>query len=317
MMGKLFLTRSATLLIAAILIGGAGASYSNASPKPQAAQPAGSKSSPAKGAAPAAISNVVQVEPGSMETTREKLNQILEQFPRLASVVSRDPSLLTNQEYVTGNAPGLWQFLQNHPEIAADPEFFLGDRLRRAGFEGQDGGDPVLMRLLNDVWPFMVFVIMVGTVLWILRVILENRRWSRLAKVQADVHTKLLEKFGSSQELLSYMETEAGRRFLESAPIPIDLEQRPRISAPLGRILWSAQLGLILGLAGAGMLYIRGQVPDAVQPLLVFGTLGLTFGIGFVLSAAVSYVLSKHLGLFEHAETASPTGAKLGPARGQ
>jgi hypothetical protein len=315
MTGKHFLTRSATIIMAAILMGGAGAVYANASPKPQAVQSAASKNSAAK-AAPAAVSNDVQVEPGSMDATREKLNQMLEQYPRLTSVVSRDPSLLANQEYVTGNAPGLWEFLQKHPEIAADPEFFLGYRLKRAGFEGQDG-DPVLMRILNDLWPFMVFVIMVGTVLWILRVVLENRRWSRLAKVQADVHTKLLEKFGSSQELLSYMETEAGRRFLESAPIPIDLEQRPRISAPLGRILWSAQLGLILGLAGAGMLYIRGQVPDAVQPLLVFGTLGLTFGIGFVLSAAVSYVLSKHLGLFEHAETASASRAELGPARGQ
>jgi hypothetical protein len=34
-----------------------------------------------------------------------------------------------------------------------------------------------------------------------------------------------------------------------------------------------------------------------VPPLLVFGTLGVTLGTGFILSALVSYGLSKHLGL--------------------
>jgi len=255
-----------------------------------------------------------QVEARDMETTRNTFNEMLDRFPRVASVVARDPSLLANEEYMNGNAPELWQFIQKQPEIARNPEFFLGGRLRRVGTGEGEIRDPVLVRMMNDVWPFMVFVIITVALLWILRVVLENRRWSKLAKVQAEVHTKLMEKFGSSQELLTYMETEAGKKFLESAPIPIDLESQPRISAPLGRILWSAQLGLILGLAGAGMLYVRHSVPDAEQPLLVFGTLGLTFGLGFVLSAVVSYALSKHLGLFERPGASTVENAELGHA---
>ena len=64
-----------------------------------------------------------------------------------------------------------------------------------------------------------------------------------------------------------------------------------------GRILWSLQAGLILGLAGAGLFSVRHYVPDAAQALLVFGMLGLTIGLGFCLSAIFSYGISKHLGL--------------------
>jgi hypothetical protein len=262
------------------------------------------------------VINDSQVDPQVMESTRRTLNEVLDRYPRLNNVISRDPSLLTNQEYITTNAPGLWEFLQKHPEIATDPEFFLAGRLKRPGYPGYNDRDyppdPVSMRILNDIWPFMVFVIIVGSLLWIMRTIMENRRWSRLAKVQAEAHTKLLERFGSSQELLAYMATEPGKKFLESAPIPVDLEPQAKFGAPLSRILWSAQLGLILALGGAGLLYIRGSVVGGDEPLLVFGTLGLTFGIGFILSAAFSYGLSKHLGLFERAENSSGNRTALG-----
>ena len=248
-----------------------------------------------------------------MESTRRTFNEVLDRYPRLNKVISRDPSLLTNQEYIATNAPGLWEFLQKHPELATDPEFFLAGRLKRGGFDdGNSPPDPVSMRILNDIWPFLVFVVIVGALLWIMRTIMENRRWTRLAKVQAEAHNKLLERFGSSQELLAYMATEPGKKFLESAPIPVDLEPQAKFSAPLSRILWSTQLGLILALAGSGLLYIRGSVVGGDEPLLVFGTLGLTFGIGFILSAAFSYGLSKHLGLFERSENLSGNRRALG-----
>ncbi len=128
-----------------------------------------------------------------------------------------------------------------------------------------------------------------------------------MAKVQAEVHTKLMEKFASSQELQAYMQTEAGKRFLESAPIPVEPDQKTSFSAPLGRILWSVQVGLIVALGGVGLLSVRAHVPDAVQELTVFGTLGLTLGLGFLLSAAVSYGLSRHLGLLERAGSGPAT----------
>jgi hypothetical protein len=308
--------RAAGLGFAVLLTLSGGAPLASASPRPQQTEPLKPKKLIALAPPSPASVGEAGVDPQLMEATRRTFNEVLERYPRLNNVISRDPSLLTNQEYITKNAPGLWDFLQKHPEIATDPEFYMAGRLRREGYNERDSApDPVSMRILNDVWPFLVFVIIVGSLLWVMRSILENRRWSRLAKVQAEAHTKLLERFGSSQELLAYMGTEPGKKFLESAPIPVGLEPQTRFGAPLGRILWSAQLGLILGLGGAGLLYIRGSVVGGDEPLLVFGTLGMTFGIGFILSAIFSYLLSRHLGLFERTDNPAENRTDLGTAR--
>jgi len=282
-------------LLALLLL---GAATSHAQKAPSAKQAA---EGPPTRQAPTAID--LKSEANTMETTRNDFIQLLRFHPRLLGVVYHDPSLLGDPDYIRKNAPELWALLEQHPEIAQNPEFFLGPEAARM-HESVEGGqgerrENITIRLMNEVAPFLVFLTLLIAVLWVTKVLLENRRWSRMAKVQAEVHTKLMEKFASSQELQAYMETEAGKRFLESAPIPIDLDQRARVSAPLGRILWSAQVGFILTLAGIGLLAVRFYVPDAEKALLVFGTLGLTLGVGFLFSAVAAYVLSRHLGLFE------------------
>jgi hypothetical protein len=50
-----------------------------------------------------------------------------------------------------------------------------------------------------------------------------------------------------------------------------------------------------------GLYYVSGRVTDVemTQPLYTMGVLALSLGIGFVLAAVVSFMLSKRLGLFE------------------
>ena len=57
----------------------------------------------------------------------------------------------------------------------------------------------------------------------------------KTAKLQAGLQTKLLEKFGSGQELLAYVQSDAGKRFLES----FAMEQR----TPYGRIVARTVVG--------------------------------------------------------------------------
>jgi hypothetical protein len=159
---------------------------------------------------------------------------------------------------------------------------------------------------MNDVGPFLVFVIILGALLWVLRVILENRRWGKVAKVQSEVHSKLLEKFGNSQELLAYMGTEAGKRFLESQPFQLEAQGTRPTPYPFGRILLSVQLGVVVLLVGVGLLYLRGHVTQGAEGCLILGTLASTVGIGFLLSAAASYGLSRHLGLLEGVTSKRP-----------
>lgn len=263
------------------------------------------RSRPKTPAAPQAAAAVdVNAETGSMDKNRSDFEILLRNHPRLLGVVYHDPSLLGDLDYVRKNGADVAAFLEQHPEIAQNPEFYLQGVQGMHDWEvrGRNRQDSPGMQFMNDLWPFLAFVVATSFLTWLIKTILENRRWSRMAKVQADVHSKLMEKFASSQDLQGYMQTEAGRRFLESAPIPIDLDQKTKLSAPFGRILWSVQVGLILAMGGIALLAVRSNVPDGVQPLTVFGTLGVMLGVGFVLSAAASYVLSRRLGLFEKAD---------------
>jgi len=158
------------------------------------------------------------------------------------------------------------------------------------------GGSPDgFYRFLGEIGGFLVFVILLGAVIWLVRTIMENRRWSRVASIQTEMHTKLLEKMASSQELLAYMDTEAGKRFLESSPFEIETKTTP--SFPVGRILFAAQAGIVILFVGAALIWLENQMPDSAQPLLVLGTLGMAIGFGLLISAGVAYSVSKHFGL--------------------
>ena len=139
-----------------------------------------------------------------------------------------------------------------------------------------------------------------------IKTVIDHRRWLRVSKIQSEVHSKLLDRFTSNQDLLAYIETPAGRRFLESAPILID---GPRaLSAPVSRILFSVQIGIVLALAGIGLQYVsRDIVTEVAQPLFVLGILSLAVGTGFVLSALIAYVLSQRLGLLNQTTAGSTT----------
>jgi hypothetical protein len=150
-------------------------------------------------------------------------------------------------------------------------------------------------RIMGDVMAFLVFVMALFGTGWLVRTIMENRRWNRVAGIQTEMHSKLLEKMASSQELLAYMDTEAGKRFLESSPFEVEHKTSPTF--PYGRILLSAQAGMVILFVGVALVWLQNQLPDAAQPLLVFGTLGMALGVGLLFSAGLAYSLSKHFGL--------------------
>jgi hypothetical protein len=125
---------------------------------------------------------------------------------------------------------------------------------------------------------------------WIAWVIFSTIRRYKIAKLQADVQTKLLDKAVSGQELLAYAQTDAGRDLLES----LKVERQ----APYGRIIGALQTGIILFLFGIALILLRHQVSGAEEGCAIFGTLASALGVGFVLSAGASYYLSKSFGLF-------------------
>jgi len=261
----------------------------DATPAPEA-QPA------APAPAPAQFGPAVNAD-----QTRDQLRQLFDRLPpSLHDVLRTDPTLLSSADYLAPY-PELASFLAQHPEVAHNPAYYVGTA-QDAPMELRNP-QAAALRMWESViqGTMIVFVLLLvtGVLTWLVRTVVDYRRWIRLTRVQTETHTKLLDRLTSQEDLIAYMQTPAGRRFLESAPIALDPASRP-LGAPLNRVLWSVQAGVVLALGGVGMLMIsRRAIPEMEQGLSAIGILALALGAGFILSAAIAYFLSHRLGLFE------------------
>lgn len=235
--------------------------------------------------------------------TREQLKQVLQKYPPdLGRILRMDPTLLQSQSYLA-QYPGLSAFLAAHPEVAHNPAYYL--EFVRQSYDYNEPRDPrtaamdMWRNMFEAVGAFVIFLTIAGLLTWIIRTFIDYRRWLRVSRVQTEVHNKLMERFSGTGDLLTYIQSPAGRKFLESAPIPLDAGPR-HVAAPFGRILWSVQAGIVLLAGGLGFQFASGNVMDEVaQGLWLIGILGMALGIGFVASGFISYVLSRRLGLME------------------
>lgn len=254
-------------------------------------------------ARPGAATPAPVVEDGDANDIRRDFIDVMRRYPpSLGQVLKLDPSLLSNEGYLQ-SYPALAAFLADHPNVRHNPSYFLqhvDEPETPVARDPRFQAVAMWKDMLEGVSVFVIIVTFLMAFIWFVRTLIDHRRWGRLQKVQTEVHTKLLDRFSATDDVLRYMQTSAGRRFLESAPIPVD---SPRgISAPLGRILWSVQVGLVLITGGVGLQIVGGRVPEEVSsPLAAMGVLGMALGIGFLLAAGVSFVLSRRLGLFDAA----------------
>lgn len=146
---------------------------------------------------------------------------------------------------------------------------------------------------MEQALPFLVPIlitlglfIMIGWIVWV-----DARRRREQSMSAAEIHSKLLEKFATSQELVDFLQTDEGRRFLESAA-------GPRLN-PLEKIIRSIKYGTILAVFGLGLLLLglMGRVDDD-GALTVIGFMFESVGVGFLISAAISHYFSKRWGLY-------------------
>jgi hypothetical protein len=230
------------------------------------------------------------------ETTRERLRELLRQHPpAVGEILRRDPSL-ANAEYLAPY-PALVAFLQQHPEIARNPAYFFGEFTFRPQ-SPPDRAQQMFEVVMAGLGLTLLGTAILGTFIWIVKSIVDQRRWLKLTRTQAEVHGKLLDRLTNNEDLLAYIQTSAGRKFLESAPIAVGTEEAPN-SAPLSRILWSMQAGVVLASLGVGFWIAQSRFPDDMgEGFFIIGTLVAALGIGFAISAGLAYVISQRFGLF-------------------
>lgn len=238
------------------------------------------------------------VRPADAENIRQQMQELLRRHPpSLRQVLVLDPTLLTNDDYLAPY-PELAAYLAQHPEVAHNPSFYIGSPEQPPGeWDPRQAAFRTWENLQQGLLIILVFSTITGVLVWLIRTLVEHRRWLRLMRVQTDTHSKLLDRLTSQDDLLAYMQSPAGRRFLEAAPIAVEAGARP-VGAPFSRVLWSMQAGVVLAVAGLGLLLVsRTAIPEVAPGLSGMGILTVALGIGFVLSAVVAYALSRRMGL--------------------
>lgn len=247
---------------------------------------------------------MIQERPDARET-RDRLRDVLNQYPPSVREVLRiDPTLLYRPDYLA-TYPVLASFLEQHPEIAHNPGFFLGEW--RAPEETTSTGQA--FREVGNMFEHFTIVLIIATittgVVWLIRTAVEHRRWQRAMRAQTELNTKLIDRFSSSEELIAYLQSPAGKTLTEPAALPQTSPRPMPMNAPLSRIFWSLQSGIVVGALGTGLMIVAGSVSnlEVHQTLRGMGIVLLMIGVGFAISAAVSFALSQRLGLLQPLST--------------
>ena len=141
---------------------------------------------------------------------------------------------------------------------------------------------------LTVVLSIAVCAVLAGWAIWVLTI---NIRRNRSVKYSADIQSKLLDRFTNNQELVAFLEGPAGTKFFES--LHFDLADS------VNRILNAVQLGMALLLFGFSLLGVRTTLGDRFirDILLLVGAPAVGVGIGFLVSAIVSYRLCRAWGV--------------------
>lgn len=227
---------------------------------------------------------------------REQFTSLLSKHPAdLGTILSLDPSLMSNEAFMAPY-PEVREFIAKHPQVRHTPRFYLAEFNYRTSSRSAVGD------VLEAVTIFATFVLIAFALAWVIRTINEQKRWNKLSRTQSEVHNKILDRFGTSAEVLDYIKTPAGTKFLESAPIQVHDERpmRQPSSPSVTRAMWSIQIGVVLAVAALGMLLVSGRFDkESAQGFFALGVIGFSIGAGFIASAIVSIFLSRRLGVWQ------------------
>ena len=146
------------------------------------------------------------------------------------------------------------------------------------GHYGPFGWPGILIPTLSTLGSFAL-VALIGWLIY--------RRSQARMQARTEFHRQLLDKFTSGGEFAAFLNSSGGQRLLEGL-----WSQRMNAKE---RIIRSMQGGVVLTVLGLGALGLSIRNHGMVFP----GALVLALGAGFLISTAISYRLSKKLGLLQ------------------
>ena len=187
------MTRSAVALLASLLI----------------SLPAAAQAQPQVNVSDGGQTFIVERNAGNLDASdvhrvRAQFNELLNQHPpSLRTVFQADPTLLQKAEYLAPY-PRIAEFLKQHPEVARDPQFFVGSigNYRDRNRTPQEQAYDMLESIFTGLAVFTGMMAVLFVLASLVRQAINHRRWSRQSRVQTEVHTKILDRLQSNDELL-------------------------------------------------------------------------------------------------------------------
>src|SRR5215471_14981774 len=143
--------------------------------------------------------------------------------------------------------------------------------------------DPYRISIFRDWVVLMTSFVFIGWIIYLAAGLIRRRQQSMMQK-------HLLDRFASTQDFAQFIQSPAGQKYVTGFT--------DMVTSPRNSILSSVRTGCVLAFGGAGG--IAGGSPwSSFHALWALGWVAFTAGIGFLVSAAISYFLAKKLGLKE------------------
>ena len=137
--------------------------------------------------------------------------------------------------------------------------------------------DPILHAQLKD-WVPMGAILLI--IIWGFILVTSGIR----KKHQSEMQKALLDKFSSAHDFAEFMQSPAGQKYV--------MNFADTVTSPKQAIMKSVQVGIVLLFAGFGLQSPHGSHLWALE---ILSMLLIFVGIGFLISAAVSYFMAKKM----------------------
>jgi len=138
--------------------------------------------------------------------------------------------------------------------------------------------------LLGDLITMIVILGFLGWVIYLGFGLIRRRQQSAMQK-------HMLERFSSAQDFAQFIQSPAGQKYVTGFT---DVVTSPRSS-----IISSVRTGCVLAFGGLGCVAGSNSMAPYFHAGWIMGWIAFSGGVGFLVSAVISYFLAKKLGLKE------------------
>ncbi|RPH38028.1 hypothetical protein EHM92_01140 [bacterium] len=143
----------------------------------------------------------------------------------------------------------------------------------------------------DELFFLIIIVLLAGIVLWYL---LQRRNTSaRIRLSRAEAINRLIDKFATAKEVIEFLETDQGEKFLED-PVPLAENPHNRILRFLqfGVVFLFVGIGFFVNAYGLGFAADLNSLREATEQRF-WGTFSVAIGLGLLLVAYLTSVLVK------------------------